>query len=140
MRKKIIGGVVVVGLIASAGVAWAAITGIVNVPDVVQGIGSGGGASSCQTSAVVFDVPEPTWNNTVDDWAVTSIDFSGITTACVNLGTADLLVTITDGGGTVLADGQSLNMGASSGSIGLSAPVPFDMAANADYNFIVRNA
>jgi hypothetical protein len=138
MKKKIIGGIVAIGLIVSAGIAWAAIVGFVNVPDVVQGIASGTGSTSCQLTAITFDIPEPEWNVSLADYGVSTVDYGGISQTCQNLGTADLLLTVTDNN-NVIATGSALNMSSASGTITLSSPVIFDTAANADYNFLVRN-
>jgi hypothetical protein len=141
MRKRVIAGVATVGIVGAGAVAWAALGGIVNVPDVVQGIAQGGGASSCQTTAVTFDVPEPTWNNSLGTYAVSTIGFSGITSACVTLGTADLLLTLTNNNGqTIYATATASNMSATSGTLNLSQPVPFDLATSGSFNYLVRNA
>jgi hypothetical protein len=140
MRKRIIGGVVVVGVVASAGVAWAVLGGFLTVPQIAQGFVAGGGTVSCQTTSVNFEVPDPTFDVALGTYAVDSIEFSGVSAACVTLGTAILDVTIVEGGGsTVLATASEGGLGASSGAMVLSAPIPFDDAVNAEYNYLVKN-
>lgn len=140
-RKTIIGGIVTVGVLGTTTVAWAFITGILNVPNTVQGLVQGGGAVSCQSgSAVVFDVPEPTWNNSIGSYTVSTLDYSNITTSCVNLGTADLIVNITtSGSNSSIAAGQANNLGSATGTIVLSQPVEFDVITTANINFLVQN-
>lgn len=141
MKKKIIAPLVAVGVLCAAGIAWAVLSATVNVPDIAIGSGTGGGSSSCQTSSPTFDVPTPTWDSTLGQYAVQSIDYSGIDSGCVGLGTADLVLTVTPANNnTVLATGTATDMSASSGSITLSSKISFDAAANAQYQFLVRNS
>jgi len=137
MRKKVIAGVATVGIVGTAGMAFAALGGILNVPDVVQGLVSGGGASSCQTNAVTFTVPDPTFDNTLGKYQISTLGYSGITTTCQNLGTADLDVQLWDG--TTLSSGSAVDMTSSSGTITLSNSVDFDDAVNADYIYLVKD-
>lgn len=139
-RKKLTAALATVGVLAVGGVAFAALSGLVVVPDVITGEATGPGATSCQNSGVTFTVPSPTWNPTQGAYAVTSIDYSGISSICVNLGTADMVLTITPpNASTVLASGTATNMGAATGSITLNQPLPFDTAAGASYEYLVRN-
>ena len=141
MRKAAVGGIVVVGFVAGAGVAWAALGGILNVPDVLSGVAAGPGAVSCQSgSTVTFDVPTPTWDNVTGEYSVSTLDYSGITNTCVTLGTADLLVNVTlQGSNSSVANAQSLNMGSASGTLVLSSSVAYDDLIVGDINFLVRN-
>lgn len=139
-RKKLTAALATVGVLAVGGVAFAALSGLVVVPDVITGLAQGPGAVSCQGSSVTFTVPDPTWNPSLGEYAVTTIDYSNIATTCVNLGTADLVLTITPANtSTVLALGTATDMGASAGSITLSQALPFDTAAGADFQYLVRN-
>jgi hypothetical protein len=138
-RKKIVAGVVVVGLVASAGVAFAAIAGFVQVPDAVTGFANGTGSTSCQTTAITFEVPEPTFDTSVNQYTVSTIDYSGISSTCVTLGTADLVVTVTNGSSTVYATATASNMTLSTGTLTLSQDIEFEDSASASYNFLVRN-
>lgn len=140
MRKKIVIPLVVVSAAAVTGVAFAAIAGFVQVPDAVTGLASGGGSNSCQTTAITFEVPEPTFDTDSNSYIVSTIDYSGISSACTTLTTADLIVTITNGSSTVYATATASNMTLSSGTLTLSQPIEFENAAIADYNFLVRNA
>jgi hypothetical protein len=139
-RKKLIVPLVVVGTVTAVGVAFAAIGGFVQVPDAITGLATGGGSSSCQTTSITFTVPEPTFDATVNQYTVSTIDYSGISPACVTLGTADLIVTITNGGSTVYATATASNMNASFGTLNLSSDIEFEDATSASYNFLVRNA
>jgi hypothetical protein len=138
-RKKIVAGVIVVGVVATAGVAFAAIAGFVQVPDAVTGLAAGGGSASCQTTPITFEVPEPTFDTSVNQYTVSTIDYSGISSTCVTLGTADLVVTITDGSTTVYATATASNMALSTGTLTLSQGIEFEAAASASYNFLVRD-
>jgi hypothetical protein len=138
MKKRIIAGVTTVGIVGAAGVAFAALGGFLNVPDAVQGLVSGNGAASCQTNGVTFTVPDPTWNNTLGTYEVSTLGYSGISTTCQNLGTADLDVRVWNGSVT-LASGVVSNMVSGSGVISLSNPVEFDAAVNANYIYLVKD-
>lgn len=138
-RKKLIVGLSVVGVVAATGVAIAAIAGFVQVPDAVTGIATGGGSNSCQSTPVTFIVPEPVYDNSLNEYAVGTIDYSGISATCVNLSTADLIVTVTDGSSLVYATAAATNMTVNSGTLTLSQPIPFETAASASYVFLVRN-
>lgn len=141
MKKKLITGITFIAVLGSAGIAWAFINGTVTVPDVVAGLASGGGANSCQTNPITFILPDPTWDQTMGEYTVNAIGYSGIDTACINLGTADLTLTITASGQTVaLSTGTATDIGTSAGTISIVQAVPFDVAANSDYNFLVSNS
>lgn len=141
MRKRIIGGVVAVGIVASAGVAWAVLGGTVTAPDVITGLANGGGSNSCQSGGLTFTLPSPTWDNSTGGYVISSVSFSGLSTACVNLGTADVVLNLTTGNSsTSIATGTALNAQASSGTINLGTPLDFDIANNANYHYLVRNA
>lgn len=139
MRKVAIVGLTAAAAVAGATVAWAVFTANIVVPAINTGQGTGVQPSSCQTSQITFTVPDPTFSASAGEYQITTLDYSGIDTACINLGTADLNVNMVNGS-TLLADGTASNMGAASGSITLSAPVEFDMAAQADYRFMVSNS
>lgn len=138
-RSIIVGAVIGTVAVAGAGVAWAVLSGVVVVPDAIQGIATGGGANSCQTGAVTFTVPDPTWSNSAGDYTVSTIGYSGINTQCVNLGTADLILNITDGSPTSLANATATNMSSSSGTLTLSTPIPFDDATTGTYRYLVKD-
>ena len=137
MKKLIAIPAVGMGVLAAGGIAWAALGGFVNVPDVIQGAATGQGASSCQTSALTFTLPEPTWDAATTDYVVTSISYSGISTPCVNLATVDLELRIVSGSQT-LATATEANLSSSSGSMSLTPAVSFDTAANAEFVYLVK--
>ena len=140
MKRKLVAVAIVVPTVAVAGVAWALIGGIINVPAIAQGFIPGSGAQGCQTSGVTFDIPDPTWDNTAGTYVVTTVDYSGITANCVSLGTADLNLTLTGGANpNPIATGNASNMGATSGTLTLDNPVEFDLIATANFNFIVKD-
>ena len=139
MKKTLAIGLTTVAVVAAGGVAWAALGGFVSVPDVVQGVATGGGGGSCQVTSVTFTVPTPTWDNTMGDYAVTTIGYSGITTQCVNLGTADLVLNLTNGGTQSLATATASNMSSASGTLTLSTAVSFDDASSGTYNYLVKD-
>lgn len=131
----------VVGSVAVAGVAWAALTATITVPAISTGFGTAPGSSSCQTAPVTFEVPSPTWSPQLGDYAVSSIAFGSITSTCVNIGTADLILTVTmPNSNAQIATGTASNLSSSSGTITLSNAIPFELASEADYYFLVRNA
>jgi len=138
MRKRVITGLATVGIVATAGVAFAALGGILNVPNLVQGLVVGGGTTSCQTNAVTFTVPEPTFDNTLGKYQISTLGYSGITTTCQNLETADLDVRLWRNGAT-LASGSASNMTSGSGTITLSNSVDFDDAVNAQFIYLVKD-
>lgn len=142
MKKKLVTVAVAVGAVSAAGVAWAALSGIIYTPSVVQFIATAGTPANCQSgSTVELTIPEPTWDNTLGDYAVASIDYANITSGCVSLGTADLILNITTGGSpTSIANGSVLNLSSTSGTIVLNNPLPFDTASNGEFNYIVRNS
>lgn len=140
-RKRYVIPLTIAGVAAASGVAWAMLTATITVPDIAVGEGLGGGSASCQTSSPTFEVPAPAWDATLGDYAIDSINYSGIDSSCVTLATADLILTITPGNSnTVLATGSDLNMASSSGTINLSQDIPFDIASNARFAFYVRNS
>jgi len=138
MRKKVIAGVATVGIVAAAGVAFAALGGILNVPSAVQGFVTGNGASSCQTNAVTFTVPDPTFDSTLGKYQISTLGYSGITTACQALETADLDVHLWRNGST-LASGSAVDMKSGSGTITLSNSLDFDDAVSAQYIYLVKD-
>lgn len=80
------------------------------------------------------------WDNTIGDYAVSNIAYSGITTTCQNLGTADLVLNLTiPPSGTSIANATATNMSAGSGALILNNSISYADAANADYNFFVRD-
>jgi hypothetical protein len=138
-RRTIAVGAAVSGVVVCAGVAYAALSGTVVVPGVAVGAAAGGGSTSCQTVGVTFEIPDPSWDVSLSEYAVADIDYSGVQASCVTLGTADLVLTLTSGG-SVLASGSALNMTQASGTINLNQAVSFDDASTATFNFIVRNS
>lgn len=138
MKKKLVAAVAGFGVVATAGAAWAFLGGQVVVPDGIQGLVQGSGPVSCQTGGVTFTVPDPVWNSSAQDYVVSTIGYSGITTACVNLGTADLLLNVTSGGATVTS-AQATNMSSASGTLTLTTPLDFDTATSGQYNYFVRD-
>lgn len=140
MKRKLAVGVAGGLVLGVAGAAAAAVlSGSIIVPDVVDGLIQGPGSSSCQSNGLTFTMPDPTWDNGVGDWAISTLDYSGVTNVCVNLATADLQLKIVDGN-SVLASASATNMGATSGTLNLSQPVAFSLAANADFRWIVSNS
>jgi ethanolamine utilization protein EutP (predicted NTPase) len=135
-RKKVIIPIAVVGIAATATAAFAALGGFLNVPSAIQGLVAGGGAASCQTTAVTFTVPDPSYVN--GEYVISTIGYSGISSACVDLGTADLNLNIWDGTST-LASGDAINMTSTSGVITLSSAVDFDESVNATYIYLVKD-
>ena len=141
MKKRVIAGVATVGIVATAGVAWAVIQANLVIPGISQGVAQGGNPADCMGGqAVTLTVPDPVWSDAIGDYAVSTIDFSGITTSCVNLGTADIVLNMTDGASPAsIASGFSNNLSATSGTITLDNTLTFNEAANAEFNYIVRN-
>ena len=139
MRKTLAVGLTAGVALAAGGVAWAVLGGFVAVPDVVQGIATGGGSGSCQGNAVTFTVPDPTWDNSMGDYAVTQVAYSGISTQCVNLGTADLVLNLTNGSTQSIATATASNMSAATGTLTLSTAVSFDDATSGTYNYLVKD-
>ncbi len=139
MRTKLVIGLTVGGLVAATGVAWAVLGGVLITPDAVQGIVTGGGSGSCQNSGVTFTVPDPTWSNTDGDYVVASIGYSGIATACVSLGTADLVLNITDGSPTSIATATASNLSSANGTLTLSTAISFDEATTGQYRYLVKD-
>lgn len=127
-----------IALVAAGGVAWAALGGVVYLPDVVQGLATPNGGNSCQTSALSFTVPTPTWDATLGDYAVTTLDYSGVSQICQNQGTADLQVRLVNANNT-LATATALNLQTNGGTLTLSQAVTYDAATSADYVYLVSN-
>ena len=73
-RKPLIIAGVVGGSIITAATAWALLGGTVLLPDAVEGLASAGGGGSCQTAALTFTVPDPTWDATQSAYVVSSLD------------------------------------------------------------------
>lgn len=138
MKKKLVTGLVAVGVVGSAGIAYATIGGFLNLPGIVQGIATGNGSNSCQTGPVTFTVPDPTWSNSASDYIVSSLDYSGISTPCVTLATADLEVQVLAAGQSV-ASATASNMQASTGTLTLSSPVPYGQMQAATVNYLVKD-
>jgi hypothetical protein len=87
---------------------------------------------------VTFTVPEPTFDNTLGKYQISTLGYSGITTTCQNLETADLDVRLWRNGAT-LASGSASNMTSGSGTITLSNSVDFDDAVNAQFIYLVKD-
>lgn len=139
MRKKLAVGVVAAVAVAGGGVAWAALGGFLVTPNLVQGLVVGSGSVSCQTGGVTFTVPTPTWSNTAGDYMVSTLNYSGINTTCVNLGTADLVLNITSGGTNSLANATATNMSTAAGTLNLSTAIPYDDAVSGRYVYFVKD-
>lgn len=139
MKRLVVAAVAAGGVVAAGGIAWALLGGLVTVPQIAQGVATGGGASSCQTVPVNWTLPTPVWNSSANDYVISTVDYSGVSSTCVSLGTADLIVNVVVGPNSV-ADGTELNLTATTGTITLSTPVPFDDASNAQYAYLVRNS
>lgn len=137
MKKKLIAPIALLATVGAAGAAFALLGGFVNVPNAVEGLAQGPGTSGCQTSSVNFEIPDPVWDASTTSWVVLSVDYAGITTACVNLGTADHDLRIVNGN-TTLASATATNMGATSGTMTLTPVVDFDALANADFVYLVK--
>mgnify|MGYP000597852771 CR=1 FL=1 len=136
MRKRTALVAVPVALLAAGGVAWAALGGVVYLPDVVQGIATGNGGNSCQTSALSFTVPTPTWSNSLQDYAVSTVDYSGVTQICQNQATADLELRLVVNNSTV-ATASAANLQTVGGTLTLSQEVTYDAATSADFVYLV---
>lgn len=142
MRKGVVFGISAAGAALLAGAAFAVVSGFVVTPDIDTGSVSGsGGSNSCQAgSGVTFTVPNPTWSDTLGDYAVSTINYSGITSTCTGLGTADLTLNITIPPATSsIANATASNISSATGSLTLSTPITYSDAANGDYNFIVKD-
>lgn len=139
MKKKIIVTAAVGGTLAISGIAWATLSGVLVTPDVVQGLINGGGSGSCQTGGITFTVPEPTWSNSDGDYMVSDIAYSQIAAACVTLGTADLVLNITDGSTNSIANATASDMGNTSGNLTLSNSITFDEAVTGQYFYLVKD-
>ena len=143
MKRRTIGiatAVVALGA-ASTGVAWAILGGTVTAADIAQGVASGGGSNSCQTGGLTFTVPSPTWSNSDGTYNVSTIDYSGLSAACVTLGTADIVLNLTASGqaGPSIASGTVTNATATTGTITLSTALSYDSAQSATYRYLVEN-
>ena len=136
-KRTIIGGVVATALVASIGVAWAAVLGVLNIPDVVTGSVQGTGAASCQVDPVEFTIPEPTFSVSALDYVVDKIEYSGINTACIQAGNTDLLLQLTQGYSN-LVSGSVEDMTSDTGFINLAAAVPYSDVVTAKFNYLVR--
>lgn len=138
-RKRIIIPLTIVGAAAAGGVAWAILSGTVIVPDSVAGVATGGGSNACQTSGVTFTLPDPAWSNTEGAYVISQINFSGVEQTCAVLGTAVLDLNITDANSsTSISDGTATGIG-TTGNITISPAIRFDIAAEADYYYLVSN-
>ena len=122
--------------LAAGGVAWAALGGVVYLPDVAQGIATSNSPNSCQGSALAFTVPTPTWDNQLQDYAVTTVDFTGVSQICQNLATADLEVRLVVNNSTVATASQA-NLQTVGGTLTLSQAVTYDAATTADFVYLV---
>jgi hypothetical protein len=142
MKKLIVIPAVGVGILAAGGVAWAILGGTVTAADIAQGIASGGGSNSCQTGGLSFTVPAPTWSDSDGNYMVSTIDYSNLSSACVNLGTADIVLNLTASGnsGPSIASGTETDAQASTGTINLSTPLSYDAAQSATYRYLVENS
>jgi hypothetical protein len=136
MKKKIIIPTVVVGGLAATGIAWAALTGTVALPQASQGTATPGAPAGCQTSSLAFTVPDPVWNNATGAYEIATIDYAGIDSACQNSG-ADLELHLVNNGAT-LADASELNLTTAGGTLTLSAPVDFAEISVADFVYLVK--
>lgn len=134
--KKWIAAAVPVGVVAAGGIAWAALGGVVYLPDVVQGIATSNSPNSCQNSALSFTVPTPTWSNSLQDYAVTTVDYSGVTTQCQNLATADLELRVVVNNST-MATASAANLTTATGTLTLSQAITYDAATSADFVYLV---
>lgn len=139
MKTKLIGALIASGIVLTASTAWALLSGVLVTPDVMQGLINGTGSGGCQTGGVTFEVPDPVWDNTLGDYMITSIGYDQIATACVSLGTADLVLNITDGGPSSITTATATNMQSSSGTLTLSNPISFDDATTGQYSYIVKD-
>ena len=139
MKKKLVGALVAGGTLVTASTAWALLSGVLVTPDVVQGLINGGGSGSCQTGGITFTVPEPTWSNTDGDYMISAIAYSQIAAACVTLGTADLVLNITDGSTNSIANATATDMGNTSGNLTLSNSITFDEATTGQYFYLVKD-
>ena len=141
VKKLVVIPAVAVGDLAAGGIAWATLGGAITGTDVITGIATGTGSNSCQTGGLTFDVPSPTWNNSAGDYVVSTVDYSGIATACVNLGTADLIITVTANGSTQsIATATASNLSSATGTLSLSTPVSFDEITNGRIYYLVENS
>lgn len=142
MKKLIVIPAVGVGVLAAGGIAWAVLGGTVTAADIAQGVASGGGSNSCQTGGLVFTVPAPTWSNTDGDYMVSTIDYANLSSACVTLATADIVLNLTASGnsGPSISSGTETDAQASTGTITLTTPLTYDAAQSATYRYLVENS
>jgi hypothetical protein len=137
MKRKVVVTSALIGLtVAGTATAWALITGTVTIPNIAEGI-STGTSGSCQTNAVNFVVPAPTWNPSTTAYEISSVAYTDVDPACVTLGTADLELNIVKGGITVGSASDS-NMGASTGSMSLTPALGIDVIDGATFNYLVK--
>ena len=135
--KKWIATAVPVAVIASGGIAWAILSGTVVLPDVSQGVASTVGGGSCQgATSVNFTVPTPTWDNAGAEYVVSTLNYSNISTPCVNLGTADLQVYVTANGATI-GSATASNLSSATGTLTLSQPIAYADITTASYSYLV---
>lgn len=136
MRKRYLVPAIAVPAVFVGGVAWAALTGTVALPQVAQGIATPGSSGGCQTSSLAFTVPDPVWNNSASAYEVTTIDYAGIDSPCQNTG-ADLELKLVDGS-TTIASATDANLTTAGGTLTLSNPVSFDRISVADFVYLVK--
>jgi hypothetical protein len=137
-KKSIIFGSVAFSTVAVATAAFALIAGFVNAPNADTGTATGAGGGSCQSGAITFDWPVPTYSNTTGVYAVDQIAYSGISPACVTAGDADLFLNISfECSPNSVATGSVINISATSGNISLSADLDFVEVPSATVNFLV---
>lgn len=139
MKRAAVAGLTAAGVLAAGGVAWAVLGGSLLVPDAVQGVIQGGGSGSCQTGGLTFTIPSPTWDNQMGDYAITTVAYSGVSTQCVNLGTADLIVNLVNGGTNSIATATASNMSSATGTLTLNNAVSFDDATSGTWNYLVKD-
>lgn len=140
-KRAIVGTVVAVSLVATAGAAWAYIASTATAPGFNTGAANTSTTATCQTGAIAFEWPSPTWSDGTGNYMVSTLDYSGIDAACITLATADLQVNVSLAGSTVSASNATAsNMSAATGTLTLSTPLAFNDVSTSKVNFYVKNA
>ena len=136
-KKIILGATVTVGVIAAGGFAFAALGGYITGTNYNLGTATGS-SSPCQNSPMTFDFAAPVWDQQAVAFTVASMDYSGITPACLSSGgSVGLSVAVVNGGQTL--DFQSFGTSNASGTITFSHPLPADDVKGASVEYAVKN-
>lgn len=135
MRTKIVVASLTAVFVGGVGVAWAVLGGNIVVPSIAQGLAGSNPVTSCQTTNVNFNVPDPTFNQVSAVYQNTTIDFSQFAADCVT-NTATLEVQVLDSTGAYLATGTTVPSG-TTGTLTISPAVEFSAMSTADIIYLV---